>query len=211
MQFLQVYTLEKNGVWSFSLIAEGVYWLSGESLEAAMHSPRCPHTSGMPRALAPCMEGTAASMGKEPVVPCSWACVCLCNKAALGQELCSWLVLWEVCCSVLRFGWWFCYPLPAGALVDQAVFEELIRVHLPQLTDHMSDMTFFSSVSLSWFLTLFISVLPIESAVNVVDCFFYDGIKAILQLGLAVLEYNMEKLLTCKDDAEAVTVLNRYC
>ncbi|NXN79056.1 TBC8B protein, partial [Bombycilla garrulus] len=97
-----------------------------------------------------------------------------------------------------------------GALVDQAVFEDLIRVHLPQLTDHMTDMTFFSSVSLSWFLTLFISVLPIESAVNVVDCFFYDGIKAILQLGLAVLEYNMEKLLTCKDDAEAVTVLNRF-
>uniref|UniRef100_A0A8C5X6K3 TBC1 domain family member 8B n=1 Tax=Malurus cyaneus samueli TaxID=2593467 RepID=A0A8C5X6K3_9PASS len=97
-----------------------------------------------------------------------------------------------------------------GALVDQAVFEELIRVHLPQLTDHMTDMTFFSSVSLSWFLTLFISVLPIESAVNVVDCFFYDGIKAILQLGLAVLEYNMDKLLTCKDDAEAVTVLNRF-
>lgn len=116
----------------------------------------------------------------------------------------------KVCFSVLRFGWWFCYPFPAGALVDQAVFEELIRVHLPQLTDHMMDMTFFSSVSLSWFLTLFISVLPIESAVNVVDCFFYDGIKAILQLGLAVLEYNMEKLLTCKDDAEAVTVLNRY-
>ncbi|XP_067160312.1 TBC1 domain family member 8B isoform X7 [Apteryx mantelli] len=97
-----------------------------------------------------------------------------------------------------------------GALVDQAVFEELIRVHLPQLTDHMTDMTFFSSVSLSWFLTLFISVLPIESAVNVVDCFFYDGIKAILQLGLTVLDYNIEKLLTCKDDAEAVTVLNRF-
>lgn len=116
----------------------------------------------------------------------------------------------KLCFCVLKFGWWFCYPLPAGALVDQAVFEELIRVHLPQLTDHMTDMTFFSSVSLSWFLTLFISVLPIESAVNVVDCFFYDGIKAILQLGLAVLEYNMEKLLTCKDDAEAVTVLNRY-
>ncbi|XP_064422623.1 TBC1 domain family member 8B isoform X2 [Latimeria chalumnae] len=97
-----------------------------------------------------------------------------------------------------------------GALVDQAAFEELIREHLPQLTDHMTDMTFFSSVSLSWFLTLFISVLPIESAVNVVDCFFYDGIKAILQMGLAVLDYNMDKLLSCKDDAEAVTILNRF-
>ncbi|XP_014710141.3 TBC1 domain family member 8B isoform X2 [Equus asinus] len=97
-----------------------------------------------------------------------------------------------------------------GALVDQAVFEELIRDHLPQLTEYMTDMTFFSSVSLSWFLTLFISVLPIESAVNVVDCFFYDGIKAILQLGLAILDYNLDKLLVCKDDAEAVTALNRF-
>ncbi|XP_067903249.1 TBC1 domain family member 8B isoform X2 [Heterodontus francisci] len=97
-----------------------------------------------------------------------------------------------------------------GALVDQAVFEEFIRSHLPQLTDHMADMTFFSSVSLSWFLTIFISVLPIESAVNVVDCFFYDGIKAILQLGLAILDYNMDKLLLCKDDAEAVTILNKF-
>ncbi|ETE69057.1 TBC1 domain family member 8B, partial [Ophiophagus hannah] len=96
-----------------------------------------------------------------------------------------------------------------GALVDQAVFEDLIREYLPQLTEHMTDMTFFSSVSLSWFLTLFVSVLPIESAVNAVDCFFYDGIKAILQLGLAVLDYNLEKLLACKDDAEAVTVLSR--
>lgn len=105
------------------------------------------------------------------------------------------------------FNLFLCSP---GALVDQAVFEELIRDHLPQLTEHMTDMTFFSSVSLSWFLTLFISVLPIESAVNVVDCFFYDGIKAILQLGLAILDYNLDKLLACKDDAEAVTALNRY-
>ncbi|XP_070838594.1 TBC1 domain family member 8B isoform X3 [Chaetodon trifascialis] len=97
-----------------------------------------------------------------------------------------------------------------GALVDQAVFEDLIRDNLPQLVEHMTDLSFFSSVSLSWFLTLFISVLPIESAVNVVDCFFYDGIKAILQLGLAVLDYNMEALISCHDDAEAVTILNKF-
>lgn len=89
------------------------------------------------------------------------------------------------------------------------MFEDLIRENLPQLVEHMTDLTFFSSVSLSWFLTLFISVLPIESAVNVVDCFFYDGIKAILQLGLAVLDYNMEALISCNDDAEAVTILNK--
>ncbi|XP_057677366.1 TBC1 domain family member 8B isoform X2 [Corythoichthys intestinalis] len=97
-----------------------------------------------------------------------------------------------------------------GALVDQAVFEDLIRENLPQLVENMTDLSFFSSVSLSWFLTLFISVLPIESAVNVVDCFFYDGIKAILQLGLAVLDYNVDALISCHDDAEAVTILNKF-
>uniref|UniRef100_H2M0G2 TBC1 domain family member 8B n=1 Tax=Oryzias latipes TaxID=8090 RepID=H2M0G2_ORYLA len=97
-----------------------------------------------------------------------------------------------------------------GALVDQAVFEDLIRENLPQLVEHMTDLSFFSSVSLSWFLTLFISVLPIESAVNVVDCFFFDGIKSILQLGLAVLDYNMDALISCSDDAEAVTILNKF-
>lgn len=104
---------------------------------------------------------------------------------------------------------WNVAGLSSGALVDQAVFEDLIRENLPQLVEHMTDLSFFSSVSLSWFLTLFISVLPIESAVNVVDCFFYDGIKAILQLGLAVLDYNMEGLVSCHDDAEAVTILNK--
>lgn len=163
------------------------------------------------KALDPCIECIASSIGNEANGSMHLGlCLLLQQSCSRTATLFLASALRKLCFSVLRFGWWFCYPFPAGALVDQAVFEELIRVHLPQLTDHMTDMTFFSSVSLSWFLTLFISVLPIESAVNVVDCFFYDGIKAILQLGLAVLEYNMEKLLTCKDDAEAVTVLNRY-
>lgn len=73
----------------------------------------------------------------------------------------------------------------------------------------MTDMTFFSSISLSWFLTLLLIVSPIESAVNVVDCFFYDGIRPFYNWGLAILDYNLDKLLACKDDAEAVTALNR--
>ncbi|XP_058239592.1 TBC1 domain family member 8B isoform X10 [Hemibagrus wyckioides] len=97
-----------------------------------------------------------------------------------------------------------------GALVDQAVFEEMMRDHLSQLTDHMTELSFLSSLSLSWFLTLFISVLAIESSVSVLDCFFYDGIRFILQLALTVIHHNMSRLLRCHDDAEAVTALNRF-
>lgn len=188
-----------------------MYRLAGESLDVATPTKVLTHFTACSKALDPgigCIDSSTGDEANGSTQP--GLCLLLQHSCVRTGALFLAGALRKVCFSVLRFGWWFCYPFPAGALVDQAVFEELIRVHLPQLTDHMTDMTFFSSVSLSWFLTLFISVLPIESAVNVVDCFFYDGIKAILQLGLAVLEYNMEKLLTCKDDAEAVTVLNRY-
>lgn len=97
-----------------------------------------------------------------------------------------------------------------GAQVDQSVFEELIRDHLPELAEHLSDLSALASISLSWFLTLFLSIMPLESAVNVVDCFFYDGIKAIFQLGLAVLEANAEDLCSSKDDGQALMVLSRF-
>ncbi|XP_065785782.1 TBC1 domain family member 8 isoform X2 [Muntiacus reevesi] len=97
-----------------------------------------------------------------------------------------------------------------GAQVDQSVFEELIKEQLPELGEHMHDLSALASISLSWFLTLFLSIMPLESAVNVVDCFFYDGIKAIFQLGLAVLEATAEDLCSSKDDSQALTVLSRF-
>uniref|UniRef100_A0A672RQG0 TBC1 domain family member 9 n=1 Tax=Sinocyclocheilus grahami TaxID=75366 RepID=A0A672RQG0_SINGR len=97
-----------------------------------------------------------------------------------------------------------------GALVDQGVFEELAHVYVPQLYDCMQALGVISTISLSWFLTLFLSVMPFESAVVVVDCFFYEGIKVIFQLALSVLDANIHQLLGCKDDGEAMTILGRY-
>lgn len=94
--------------------------------------------------------------------------------------------------------------------MDQGVFEELAREYVPQLYDCMQDLGVISTISLSWFLTLFLSVMPFESAVVVVDCFFFDGIKVIFQLALSVLHANIHQLLGCKDDGEAMTVLGRY-
>ncbi|XP_033842942.1 TBC1 domain family member 8 [Periophthalmus magnuspinnatus] len=97
-----------------------------------------------------------------------------------------------------------------GAQVDQSVFEELIRERLPDLADHFPNLSCLSSVSLSWFLTLFLSVLPFSSAVCVVDCFFYSGIRAIFQLGLAVLEANTAQLCTSTDDGHALMILTGF-
>uniref|UniRef100_A0A7N6BTJ8 TBC1 domain family member 9B n=1 Tax=Anabas testudineus TaxID=64144 RepID=A0A7N6BTJ8_ANATE len=97
-----------------------------------------------------------------------------------------------------------------GALVDQGVFEELTRAFLPLLYEHMQELGVISTISLSWFLTLFLSVMPFDSAVLLVDCFFYEGIKVIFQVALAVLHDNMDALLSCNDEGEAMTILGRY-
>ncbi|XP_041799703.1 TBC1 domain family member 9B isoform X2 [Chelmon rostratus] len=97
-----------------------------------------------------------------------------------------------------------------GALVDQGVFEELTRAFLPLLYEHMQELGVISTISLSWFLTLFLSVMPFDSAVLLVDCFFYEGIKVIFQVALAVLHDNMDALLSCSDEGEAMTILGRY-
>ncbi|KAM9342103.1 TBC1 domain family member 8 [Pholidichthys leucotaenia] len=97
-----------------------------------------------------------------------------------------------------------------GAQVDQSVFEELIRERLHELAEHIPDLSTLSSVSLSWFLTLFLSVLPFQSAVYVVDSFFFHGIKAIFQLGLAVLDANTAQLCASTDDGQALMILTSF-
>lgn len=97
-----------------------------------------------------------------------------------------------------------------GALVDQGVFEDLTRDHLPELYDHLMELGILNMISLSWFLTLFLSVMPFTSAVSIIDCFFYDGTKVLFQIALATLDANRNKLLAVRDDGEAMTVLGNY-
>lgn len=70
-----------------------------------------------------------------------------------------------------------------GALVDQGLLEELAEEHLPDLHARLHELGLIRIISLSWFLTIFLSVMPTGSAVNIMDCFFYDGAKVIFQVG----------------------------
>lgn len=97
-----------------------------------------------------------------------------------------------------------------GALVDQGVFEDLMRDYLPKLQDHLENLGVVATVSLSWFLTLFLCAMSFNAAVKVIDCFFYNGARVIFQLALTVFKANKEKLLDCRDDGEAMTVLSKY-
>lgn len=97
-----------------------------------------------------------------------------------------------------------------GALIDQGVLEHLTSEHLPDVHAKLVPFGVLSMISLSWFLTIFLSVIPFSSAVNIVDCFFYDGAKVVFQIALKILEANRQDLLTSNDDGEAMTALSEY-
>ena len=52
--------------------------------------------------------------------------------------------------------------------------------------------------------------MPFESALYVIDIFFYDGIKVLFQLALTILSENEEQLLKCHDDGDAILVLTSF-
>lgn len=97
-----------------------------------------------------------------------------------------------------------------GAQIDQGVLNELIEMHLPDLHARLDELGMIKMISLSWFLTIFLSVIPYESALHIVDCFFYDGAKVIFMVALKILEWNQDALLASRDDGEAMQLLSEY-
>ncbi|XP_055690452.1 TBC1 domain family member 9 [Lutzomyia longipalpis] len=97
-----------------------------------------------------------------------------------------------------------------GAQIDQGVLNELISEFLPNLYERLDQLGMIKMISLSWFLTIFLSVMPYESALHVIDCFFYDGARVIFMIALKVLEWNEEGMLSCHDDGEAMQILSIF-
>ncbi|XP_055998545.1 TBC1 domain family member 9-like isoform X2 [Ostrea edulis] len=97
-----------------------------------------------------------------------------------------------------------------GALIDQQVFEDLINENLPALHQKLEVLGLLTMISLSWFLTIFLSVMPFNCAVSILDCFFYDGARVIFQVALTILDNKQAELLDAKEEGEAMTILSSY-
>ena len=110
--------------------------------------------------------------------------------------------------------------------------EELIAKELPSLNNRLKDLGMTQMITLSWFLTIFLSVLPYQTAVYVygkthkndccmlvlkgffpvfrMDGFFCYGAKMIFQLTLTILAKCEKYINDCKDDGEAMIQCQEY-
>lgn len=97
-----------------------------------------------------------------------------------------------------------------GSLIDQGVFEDLLKKKLPRLYEHLNNLSIVNMISLPWFITCFISTMPFQSAVHILDCFFYDGPRVLLMTGLEVLLQCEREVLSVPDDCGAMQVFTTF-
>ncbi|CAK7904060.1 GTPase-activating protein GYP2 [[Candida] anglica] len=98
-----------------------------------------------------------------------------------------------------------------GTLLDQRVFESLVQETMPILWEHITKYDIqLSVVSLPWFLSSYLSSMPLVFAFRIIDVFFLQGPKTLFQVALAIIKLNGEELLTTEDDGTFIQILKGY-
>lgn len=98
-----------------------------------------------------------------------------------------------------------------GVLLDQKVFEAMVKKTMPLIGDHFTNYDIqLSIVSLPWFLSFFLNTMPLVFAFRAMDAFFCNGPEVLFQVALAIVKINESKLLQCVDDGECIAIFKEY-
>ncbi|KAK8819186.1 hypothetical protein WA538_001760, partial [Blastocystis sp. DL] len=90
----------------------------------------------------------------------------------------------------------------SGARVDEAVFEEMLQKRMPRLYERITKAdSALLSLSLGWFMNIFINYLPVTTVVRLWDVIMLEGDKCLLRFAMALLAMNEEELLQSEDDS----------
>ncbi|XP_026886768.2 ecotropic viral integration site 5 protein homolog isoform X3 [Electrophorus electricus] len=74
--------------------------------------------------------------------------------------------------------------------------EGLIQEHLPELHSHFQTHALHTSMfSSPWFLTIFLSCLPLPAACRIFDVFMCEGLEVVFRVGLAILQMTHAELM----------------
>ncbi|KAF9160396.1 hypothetical protein BGX20_002537 [Mortierella sp. AD010] len=93
--------------------------------------------------------------------------------------------------------------------IDAQVFERLLKDQDPALADHLEKNDVIPLMYMTqWFMTLYTMSLPWASVLLVWDVFYYDGVKALFRVGLAILYLCRDHLLNkCPTSSELLAYI----
>jgi TBC1 domain family member 8/9 len=74
-----------------------------------------------------------------------------------------------------------------GVLVDQKVLEQLIKEHLPRLSDFLDERPEVQKL-FRWIMVIFVGTLPYETELQVWDLFFTKDSTEIFRIALNLLQ-----------------------
>ncbi|KAH3744266.1 TBC1 domain family member 9 [Pelomyxa schiedti] len=99
----------------------------------------------------------------------------------------------------------------AGVMIDMVVLNQFAQQHFSKLLEHLASYGIIIDVfAARWFLTLFIGVFPLETALRIVDSFFYDGDKVLFRVVLGLLRLCEDELLSYCDANSLMTTLQNF-
>jgi hypothetical protein len=102
-----------------------------------------------------------------------------------------------------------------GAIVDMLVLRDLLRQKRPNLVSHLEAQQLdYSIVALPWFMCLFIGYVPMQLALRLMDCFFYNAgqgkaTATLFQAALALFSIAEEELMGASDPVAVSAVLRK--
>jgi len=103
----------------------------------------------------------------------------------------------------------FYNPQLKGVRTDGKVLDSLIQFYLPKIHKKFQDLQMDTSPFVTrWFMTLYVDVLPIETAMRVWDVMFHEGSKVMFRVALSLLKLNENAILKCAHMGEVLHLFN---
>ncbi|KAG0318309.1 hypothetical protein BGZ99_005754 [Dissophora globulifera] len=93
--------------------------------------------------------------------------------------------------------------------IDAQVFERLLKDQDPPLAEHLLNNDVIPLMYMTqWFMTLYTMSLPWASVLRVWDVFYFDGVKALFRVGLAIMQLCRDHLLNkCPTSSELLAYI----
>lgn len=102
-----------------------------------------------------------------------------------------------------------------GTIVDQEVFEELLKQKFPNIMDHLESKSLpLAVITTKWFMCLFIGAVPSETLLRIWDLFFFHGSPVIITTALSLIkmyESEIMKVTSTEEFMSYSTTLGMNC